>query len=117
MVELEFPMLPRISRGFHDSATVEYGALVFSYGIGEDWLKLRNRGMTADWQVYPTTPWNYAISSVPERIKVVPCPPAAGGRGPLHEEGKSAQAGGQGPSCSYMAEPGQCGGPCTAEPG
>jgi uncharacterized protein len=38
------------------------GALVFSYGIGEDWLKLRDRGMTADWQVYPTTQWNYALA-------------------------------------------------------
>jgi hypothetical protein len=41
---------------------VERGALVFSYKIGEDWLKLRDRGMTADWQVYPTTQWNYALA-------------------------------------------------------
>ena len=25
-------------------------------------MKLADRGMTADWQVYPTTPWNYALS-------------------------------------------------------
>lgn len=41
---------------------MERGALVFSYGIGESWLKLRDRGMTADWQVYPTTQWNYALA-------------------------------------------------------
>ena len=87
VVEIEFPLLPRISRGFHDSATVEYGAIVFSYGIGEDWVKLRNRGMTADWQVYPTTPWDYAISAVPERIKVVPCSPVAVGAGPFTRKG------------------------------
>ena len=51
-----------MSRRFRDSVAVERGALVFSYGIGEDWLKLRDRGMTADWQVYPTTPWNYALA-------------------------------------------------------
>ncbi|MDR3734255.1 MAG: glycoside hydrolase family 127 protein, partial [Acidobacteriaceae bacterium] len=61
-VEIVFPMTPRLSRGFHDSVTIERGPLVFSYGIGESWVKLRNRGMTADWQVYPTTPWNYALN-------------------------------------------------------
>ena len=61
-VDVEFPLEPRVSRWFHDSVAVERGALVFSYGIGEDWLKLRDRGMTADWQVYPTTQWNYALA-------------------------------------------------------
>ena len=60
-VEIVFPMKPRISRWFHDSIAIECGPLVFSYGIGEDWVKLRDRGMTADWQVYPTSPWNYAL--------------------------------------------------------
>jgi hypothetical protein len=61
-VAIEFPFKPRISRWFNDSIAVERGPLVFSYGIGEDWLKLRDRGMTADWQVYPTTQWNYALA-------------------------------------------------------
>jgi uncharacterized protein len=61
-VEIDFHFEPRVSQGFHDSVAVERGPLVFSYGIGEDWLKLRDRGMTADWQVYPTTQWNYALS-------------------------------------------------------
>ena len=60
-VELEFPLVPRVSRGFNESVAIERGPLVFSYGIGEDWRKLRDRGMTADWQVYPTTAWNYAL--------------------------------------------------------
>ena len=54
-------MQPRVSRWFNDSIAIERGPLVFSYGIGEDWVKLRDRGMTADWQVYPTTQWNYAV--------------------------------------------------------
>ncbi len=60
--EIVFPMSPRVSRWFHDSIAVERGPLVFSYGIGEDWVKLRDRGMTADWQVFPTTAWNYALN-------------------------------------------------------
>jgi len=61
VVDVQFPLIPRASQGYHGSLTFERGPLIFSYGIGEDWLKLRNRGMTADWQVYPTTPWNYAV--------------------------------------------------------
>ena len=64
-VELVFPMAPRVSRWFHDSVAIERGPLVFSYGIGESWVKLRDRGMTADWQVFPTTPWNYALNLAP----------------------------------------------------
>jgi DUF1680 family protein len=60
-VEIHFPMEPRLSTWFHNSIAVERGPLVFSLGIGEDWLKLRDRGMTADWQIYPTTQWNYAL--------------------------------------------------------
>ncbi len=60
-VEMRFPMVPRITKWFNDSIAIERGPLVFSLGIGEDWVKLRDRGMTADWQVFPTTPWNYAL--------------------------------------------------------
>jgi len=87
VVELNFPMAPRISRGFRDSATVQYGPLVFSHGIGEDWLKLRDRGMTADWQVYPTTPWNYAIAASPEDIKVTRAESGAPGEGVFTKKG------------------------------
>lgn len=62
-VKIAFPMSPRISRWFHDSMAIERGPLVFSYGIGESWVKLRDRGMTADWQVFPTTQWNYALKA------------------------------------------------------
>ena len=61
-VEMRFPMRPRTSRWFHDSVAVERGPLVFSFGIGESWVKLRDRGMTADWQVFPTDQWNYALA-------------------------------------------------------
>lgn len=65
LVEINFPMKPRASRWFHDSVAVERGPLVFSYGIGESWVKLRDRGMTADWQVFPKDQWNYALALNP----------------------------------------------------
>ncbi|HEX4782869.1 MAG TPA: beta-L-arabinofuranosidase domain-containing protein [Candidatus Sulfotelmatobacter sp.] len=64
-VDVEFPVVPRVSKWFHDSVAVERGPLVFSYGIGEDWVKLRDRGLTADWQIYPTTQWNFALALDP----------------------------------------------------
>ncbi len=73
-VEIAFPMKPRISRWFQNSIAVERGPLVFSYGIDESWVKLRDRGMTADWQVFPASRWNYALnvdSDAPDRSIVV----------------------------------------------
>lgn len=64
-VELLLPMKPRVSRWFNNSAAIERGPLVFSLGMGEDWVKLRDRGMTADWQVFPRTAWNYALEINP----------------------------------------------------
>jgi len=74
VVEITFPMQPRVITGFNESVSVERGPLVFSYSIGQDWLKLRDRGMTADWQVYPTSRWNYAVEAdtlaQPQKITV-----------------------------------------------
>jgi DUF1680 family protein len=65
IVQITFPMQPRVVVGFNQSVSVERGPLVFAYNIGQDWLKLRDRGMTADWQVYPTSRWNYALAVNP----------------------------------------------------
>lgn len=65
VVTITFPMQPRVVEGFNHSVSVERGPLVFSYSIGQDWLKLRDRGMTADWQVYPSSRWNYALAVDP----------------------------------------------------
>ena len=62
VVELDLPMSPRIEKGFRDSISVARGPLVFSYPVGESWVKLRTRGMTADWQVFPDSEWNYALA-------------------------------------------------------
>jgi DUF1680 family protein len=54
-VELRFPMTVR------NSISVERGPLVYSLKIGESWHKINQTGPSADWEVYPTTPWNYAL--------------------------------------------------------
>ena len=66
-VALTLPMPVRLSHGYGDSVIVERGPLVFALRIGEDWGKVE-RGMShpaktpaADWEVHPTTPWNYGL--------------------------------------------------------
>ena len=60
-VELRFPMAVRTSTWFNNSMAVERGPLVYSLKIGESWHKIKQTGPAADWEVYPTTPWNYAL--------------------------------------------------------
>ena len=60
-VELRFPMRPRVTRWYQNSIAVERGPLIFSLDLQGKWRKLRPRGMTADWEVYPGSTWNYAL--------------------------------------------------------
>jgi hypothetical protein len=66
-IVLKLPMAVRTTTWHNDSVAIERGPLVFSLRIGEDWQK-RTAGMkkpaappAADWEVHPTTPWNYAL--------------------------------------------------------
>jgi hypothetical protein len=60
-VELGFPMTVRTSTWYNNSIAIERGPLVYSLKIGESWHKIKQTGPTADWEVYPITPWNYAL--------------------------------------------------------
>ena len=60
-VELRFPMHIVNSHWYNNSRAVERGPLVYSLKIGESWYKIKQTGPAADWEVYPTTPWNYAL--------------------------------------------------------
>lgn len=51
--------------GYNDAVSVARGPLLFALPIGENWQKWRNRGLTADWEVYPAGPWNYALTAAP----------------------------------------------------
>ena len=66
-VVLKLPMSIRTSRGFNDSVIVERGPLVYSLKIGEDWRKVQGKmrnpaiAPAVDWEVHPTTAWNYGL--------------------------------------------------------
>jgi hypothetical protein len=59
---LHFPMKVSLYHGYHDSVAIERGPLVYALQIGTYWKRLRGEPPFADWEVYPTTPWNYALA-------------------------------------------------------
>jgi len=61
-VELQFPMRPTVSRSYHNAVVIERGPVVYSLDISTEWRKLKSRGMTADWEAYPQSAWNYALA-------------------------------------------------------
>ena len=65
VVTLELPLRPRIETRYNDAATVLRGPLVFALRIGERWERMTVHDArfpaAVDWQIYPTTPWNYGL--------------------------------------------------------
>ncbi len=65
-IEIQFPMRPRISRWYRDSAVIERGPLLYSLDIPAEWTKLVDRGPASDWEVRPTADWNFALALNPQ---------------------------------------------------
>ncbi len=68
---LHFPMPPRVEIGHAGLASIYSGPLLFGLKIGEEFRKLKGQEPFADWEVYPTTAWNYGL-------QIDPNAPAAG---------------------------------------
>lgn len=60
-VEIVLPMELAAERRYRDSVVLRRGPLVFGLKIGEDWRKIAGEEPHADWEVHPTTPWNYGL--------------------------------------------------------
>ncbi|MCX8037672.1 MAG: glycoside hydrolase family 127 protein [Candidatus Sumerlaeia bacterium] len=64
VIELILPMRLRVETRWNDAAAIYRGPLVFSLKIGERFEKIKSYHETlpvADWEVFPTTPWNYGL--------------------------------------------------------
>lgn len=68
-ISLRLPMMVKTQRRYHNSITIERGALVYSLKIGEYWKKVRGEEPHADWEIYPTTQWNYALDIDEDHIQ------------------------------------------------
>ena len=60
-LDLHLPMVPRVERRFNGAASISRGPLLYALSIGEDWHQIGGEMPHADWEVHPTTPWNYAL--------------------------------------------------------
>ena len=60
-VTILLPMPVRLRAGFNSAVSVERGPLVYALKIDTEWIKLRGKEPFADYEVFPTTPWNYAL--------------------------------------------------------
>ncbi len=70
VVELTLPMKVEVERRYHNSVTLKRGPLVYSLKIGERWEKIKGEEPHADYEVYPTTPWNYGLLIDPDNPQV-----------------------------------------------
>ncbi|HEU0007232.1 MAG TPA: beta-L-arabinofuranosidase domain-containing protein, partial [Terriglobia bacterium] len=60
-VTLVLPLKLNITRHHQNSVVVERGPTVFALKVGEEWKKIKGEEPHADWEVHPTTPWNYGL--------------------------------------------------------
>ncbi len=63
---LQLPMHPAASRRYHQAIALERGPLLYSLKLGENWTRVNadkpHRELPhGDFEVRPTTPWNYAL--------------------------------------------------------
>jgi hypothetical protein len=65
-ITLSLPMRARAVRRYHNGVSIERGPLVYCLPVGEDWRLIRGQPPHGDWEVHPTTPWNYALELDPE---------------------------------------------------
>ncbi len=60
---LTLPMQIRVKRwaGNHGFASVDRGPLTYSLKIGEKYVRQGGTEQWPNWEIYPTTPWNYGL--------------------------------------------------------
>jgi hypothetical protein len=77
-VTLRLPMRMRTQTRCNQAVSLERGPLVFALKIGEDWRRIKGEIPHADWEVHPTTAWNYALDidrKEPEKsVSIEPLP-------------------------------------------
>ncbi|MAG34847.1 MAG: transcriptional initiation protein Tat [Dehalococcoidia bacterium] len=62
IIEIEMPMTISLTQWpRHGSVTVDRGPLSYSLRIGERWQRCGGTDEWPEWEVFPTTPWNYGL--------------------------------------------------------
>ncbi|MBI1259885.1 MAG: hypothetical protein GC204_20645 [Chloroflexi bacterium] len=61
-VNIRFPMPIRLQGGHAGLISVFRGPLLFALKMGEEWVKIGGEAPHNDWEVYPTSAWNYGLA-------------------------------------------------------
>jgi len=66
-IVLRFPMQPALWNGYQNAIALQRGPLVYALKIGERWQQVstdqpNHQLPHADWEVFPTSAWNYALA-------------------------------------------------------
>ncbi|SRR5579885_378961 len=61
VLTLHLPMRLATQTRYHRSVSLERGPLVYALKIDEEWKQIAGELPHADWEVYPRSPWNYAL--------------------------------------------------------
>ena len=80
---VRFPMRAKVGVRYNDAVAIERGPLVYALKIGEEWTRVNadkpHRELPhGDFEVRPTTPWNYGLVAGPERARGSPCASRSG---------------------------------------
>ena len=72
-LDLRFPMHATVSARYNEAIAIERGPLVYALKIGEAWTQVHaempHRELPhGDFEVRPTTPWNYGLAVDPQRV-------------------------------------------------
>jgi len=77
VIEINLPMKINLPKYYRNSIAVERGPLIYALGIGERWNAIAKRKWLSDYEVVPTTDWNYGLvinyKDVENSFKVVEC--------------------------------------------
>ncbi|MGI6544089.1 MAG: beta-L-arabinofuranosidase domain-containing protein [Limnochordia bacterium] len=68
VVEIDFSLPVTAQRRTNNAVALSRGPLVFSLKIGEEFRPIKSYGPCRDYEVWPTTPWNYALEIDEERL-------------------------------------------------
>ena len=99
---LRFPMRAKVTVRHNEAVAVERGPLVYSLAIGEEWTRVNadkpHRELPhGDFEVRPTTPWNYGLVVDPGPTREGPAVRGApGGRAAVFAGGRGGERPGAG---------------------
>jgi hypothetical protein len=64
---VRLPMRVQLARRFNDSVSIYRGPLLYGLKIDDDWRQVGGELPHADWEVYPSSAWNYALAIDPDQ--------------------------------------------------